>query len=384
VLGYVYAVQDQNLYVNLFMQSTARVDVNGKKMSINQTTKYPWNGAIGIEINPDSMQKFQLMIRIPGWVTDQPLPGDLYRFEDRQNQPAVLQVNGEALTFVMKNGYACIEREWKQGDKVQLDLPMPIRKIIANGKVKADRDKIALQRGPLVYCAEGVDNLDGKTLNLFLEKGSELTTEFVPGLLNGVQIIKGEAKGTFQLKERTVEIKRQPFLAIPYFAWANRGKSEMTVWFGTTPESTIPAPQPTLASTSNISALHPNGSLSMVNNQYELNSFNVQEFSNFNWWPRRDTIEWVQYDFANEESLSQSRVYWFDDGPNGDCRIPASWRILYRSGDTWVPVKNLTPYEVGRDRYCKVTFEKVSTEALRLEVVLSKEHSGGLYRWTIE
>jgi len=384
VLGYVYAVQDQNLYVNLFMQSTASVDVKGKKVSIKQTTKYPWNGSIEIEINPDSMQKFQLMIRIPGWATNQPLPGDLYRFKDEQHQPAVLLVNGKESMFVMKNGYACIEREWKIGDKVQLNLPMPIRKIIATAKVKADRDKIALQRGPLVYCAEGVDHLDGKALNLFLENGSELTSEFVPGFLNGVQVIKGEAKGTFRSKEGTIEIKRQPFLAIPYFAWANRGKSEMNVWFGTTPESTIPAPQTTLASKSTISALHPNGNLSMLNNQYELNSSNVREFSNFNWWPRRDTVEWVQYDFVNEEFVSQSSVYWFDDGPDGDCRIPASWKILYRSGNSWLPVINLLPYEIGRDRYCKVRFEKVSTKALRLEVVLSKEHSGGLYRWTIE
>jgi len=242
VLGYVYAVQDQNLYVNLFMQSTASVDVNGKKVSVKQTTKYPWNGSIEIEFNPDSMQKFQLMIRIPGWATNQPLPGDLYRFENRQNELAVLRVNGKESKFVMKNGYACIESEWKKGDKVQLNLPMPIRKIIANAKVKADRDKIALQRGPLVYCAEGVDHLDGKVLNLFLENGSELTSEFVPGLLNGVQVIKGEAKRAFQSKDGTIEIKRQPFLAIPYFTWANRGKSEMNVWFGTTPELTTPAP----------------------------------------------------------------------------------------------------------------------------------------------
>jgi hypothetical protein len=122
----------------------------------------------------------------------------------------------------------------------------------------------------------------------------------------------------------------------------------------------------------------------MINNLYDLNSSNINEFNSFSWWPRRDTVEWIQYDFAKEESLSRSSVYWFDDGPVGDCRIPASWRILYRNGDSWLPVKNLSPYEIERDRYCKVTFERVITKVLRLEVVLPKDHSSGLYKWLVE
>jgi hypothetical protein len=284
----------------------------------------------------------------------------------------------------LKNGYACIEREWQKGDKVQLDLPMPIRKITSNKNVKANEQRIALQRGPLVYCAEGIDHADGHALNLLLDDEAVLTAEFVPGLLNGVQVINGEAKGTYRSKNGTIEIRKQQFRAIPYYAWANRGAGEMCVWFGMTPESTTPVHQPTLASTSSVSALHPHKSLSAINNLYEPVNSHDREMSNFNWWPRRDTVEWIQYDFRNEQTLTQSSVYWFDDGPDGDCRIPASWKILYRSGDAWMPVKNLSPYEITRDRYCRVIFEKVATRALRLEVLLPKDHSSGLYKWTIE
>jgi uncharacterized protein len=384
VLGYVYAVRQRNVYVNLFMQSKSEIVVDGNKVNLKQNTKYPWNGAIEIEVNPSGKQKFQLMVRIPGWVTDQPLPGDLYAFIDNQINPVTLRVNGKDSKLVMNNGYTCIEREWKQGDKVQIDLPMQIRRIVANKKVAADRNKIALQRGPIVFCAEGIDHPSGIALNLIVDNDAMLTSEFAPGLLNGVQVIKGEAKGTYRTKDGTIEVHKQPFTAIPYYAWANRGSSEMTVWFGTTNDATIPVPQPTLASTSTISALHPRKSLSSVNSLYEPANSNDREIGNFNWWPRRDTVEWIQYDLQNEQSISQSSVYWFDDGPDGDCRIPASWRILYRNGDAWLPVKNLSPYEIEKNRYCKVTFEKISVKALRLEITLPKDHSSGIYKWEIE
>ncbi len=105
---------------------------------------------------------------------------------------------------------------------------------------------------------------------------------------------------------------------------------------------------------------------------------------NFNWWPRHDTTEWVQYDFPKEEQISSSQVYWFQDVPDGDCMLPVSWTILYRSGDTWVPVKNTVAYETAKDKLCKVAFEPVTTSAVRLKVVLPKEHSSGLYKWLID
>jgi len=382
--GYMYAVQERNLYVNLFIQSTADLNIDGHKVSIKQITAYPWNGTVELEINPERTQKFCLMVRIPGWAIGQPLPGGLYRMKDDQISPIMLRVNGKEEKQTMKNGYTCLERAWQPGDKVMLDLPMPVRKIVADEKVTTDRNKIALQRGPLVYCAEGIDNPQGRALNVILDDEAKLTSEFIPDLLNGVQAVKGETKGVYRTGTGTVEIRNQSFLAIPYYAWANRGACEMSVWFGATTESVIPVPQPTLASRSKISALHPRSSLPAVHNLYFPGSSNDHEKGNFNWWPRRDTVEWIQYDFGKEESVSQSSVYWFDDSSEGDCRVPTSWNILYQQADSWVPVKNISPYEVARDRFCKVSFDAVTTKALRLEVVLPKEHSSGLYQWMVE
>jgi len=382
--GYVYAVQGDNLFVNLFMQNTADIQLGGHNLSVKQTTMYPWNGSVIIVINPEKKQKFELSVRIPGWAAGQPLPGKLYRYQDEQVSPVLLQVNSKEEKLQMKNGYACIDREWQKGDTVMLDLPMPVRKIVADEKVEADRQKIALQRGPLVYCAEGVDNPEGRALNIVLDDETKLTPESIPGLLNGIQAIKGIAHGTYLKNDGTVEIKNQPFFAVPYFAWANRGEGEMSVWFGTSDTAARPVPQQTLASRSTLSALHSTRNISAVNNLYVPGSSNDREMSNFNWWPRRDTVEWIQYDFEKAVSLSHSSAYWFDDSPEGDCRIPISWRIVYESGESWIPVKNSSPYEIARDRFCKVTFDTVSAQAVRIEVILPKEHSSGIYRWTVE
>jgi hypothetical protein len=312
------------------------------------------------------------------------LPGNLYSFEDEQTSSVVLKVNGSEERLRMKDGYACIEREWKTGDQVMIDFPMQVRKIVANRNVKADNQKIALQRGPLVYCAEGIDNPEKRVLNIILDNKEKLTAEAIPGLLNGIHVIKGQVKGTYRTKEGNVEIRNQPFVAIPYFAWANRGASEMSVWFGTTEDRVLPVPQQTIASRSILSALHPGKNLAAVNNLYFPKSSNDHEIAQFDWWPRRDTLEWIQYSFEKEESITKSSVYWFDDRTEGDCRIPDSWRILYRSGDSWIPVKNVSAYSIERDQFCTVSFEPVTAIAIRLEVVLPKEHSSGLYQWSVE
>jgi uncharacterized protein len=384
VPGYMYAVQEHTLFVNLFIESTADVNIDGNMVSVKQITTYPWKGSVEIDILPESKQKFQLMVRIPGWAMAQPLPGDLYRFTDKQIDPVILRVNGKEVISVMKNGYACLDREWQIGDKVVLDIPIPVRKIVANDKIKTNNHKIALQRGPLVYCAEGIDNPEGRVLNILLDEKVKFASEFIPELLNGIQVIKGEAKGAYRLDDGKVETRVQPFLAIPYYAWANRETSEMSVWFGSTIESTIPVPQPTLASRSKISALHPQKNLSTVNNLYPPSNSHDREVGNFNWWPRRDTIEWIQYDFDKEVSLSQSRTYWFDDRPEGDCRVPTSWKMFYRSGDLWIPVNNTSPYEIARDQFCNVSFDKVIVKTVRLEIVLPKDHSSGIYKWLVE
>ncbi len=229
--GYVYAQKENNVLVNLFVNSSADLLVAGKKLHIEQRNNYPWNGDLKFIISPATSFSFPLSIRIPGWASETEMPSDLYRFKDSLGTPVTLLLNGKPVSYRMQNGYAVLDRQWKKNDMVELQLPMPVRRVLANALVKEDRGRVALQRGPLIYCAEWTDN-NGFTSNIVLPAASTFTSEYRADLLNGVTVLKttvpvlnvsknGDAVNTIQ----------QPFMAIPYYAWANRGKGEMQVWF---------------------------------------------------------------------------------------------------------------------------------------------------------
>lgn len=221
VTNYVYAHGDENLYVNLFIAGKADVVLNKTPVQISQKTSYPWDGKVVIAVNPQASKTFALNLRIPGWATGQPLPSDLYHYLDESRESVTLKLNGEPLDLNLKNGFAVIERRWSQGDVVELNLPMQVRRVVANENVKDDRNKVALTRGPLVYCAEGVDN-GGKVLDLIVPDKSEFQAEYKSDLLNGVTVIKGKAVNKSG--------EQRELTSIPYYAWAHRGNGEMAVW----------------------------------------------------------------------------------------------------------------------------------------------------------
>jgi hypothetical protein len=188
-----------------------------------------------INVNPQKHKVFSMMIRIPGWAVNQVLPSDLYRFKSADQSKVVVKINNSNFKYELKNGYAVISREWKKGDQLLVDLPMPVREVKALEAVKDDAGKVALQRGPLVYCAEWPDNKDGHVLNLYLNRDNSYSTEYLPKLLNGVTIIKSVINCTEPLKNEKLKDSRQSFIAIPYYAWANRGAGEMAVWIPQSP-----------------------------------------------------------------------------------------------------------------------------------------------------
>jgi uncharacterized protein len=382
--GYVYAVKDNSLYINLFIQSASDVLINNQKVNIIQKSNYPWDGNITIEINPDKNINFDALIRIPGWAGNEPIPGNLYSFADNSGEQVKIMLNGIEQKKILKNGYAIISNNWKKGDKITLYLPMPVRTIKANDKVSADKDKIALQRGPIVFCSEGIDYPEKRVFNLMLNNTNDLKTEFKKDLLNGVQVIKGKIKSIIQKNESATESKDIEFTAIPYYAWANRGSGEMTVWFPTKENDVIPIPLPTIASTSKITASHMTKDLKAINDQYEPKSSNDNSVIKYHWWPKKDSREWIQYDFSKEEEISSVKVYWFEDAPDGGCRLPKSWIVYYKSGNEWLPVKNVTEYSTEINKYSEVKFLKVKTNALKLEVELPKEFSSGIYEWIVK
>lgn len=234
--GYMYAVHDNSVYVNLYAQGEAEVSLANQKVTIEQQTRYPWDGKVSIKITPEKAgESFALRLRIPGWAQNEAVASDLYKFIDEDSAPPTVHVNGEAVDFIGKTdrGYVVIERTWETGDEVTLDIPMPVRRVIANDNIEADRGRVALQRGPLVYCVEHPDVPNGKVHNLMLEDDTQLATEFRKDLLRGVQVITGTATVTKPADEEggtPVANGTIPLTAIPYYAWAHRGKGEMAVW----------------------------------------------------------------------------------------------------------------------------------------------------------
>jgi DUF1680 family protein len=232
--GYMYAQKDNNIYVNLFASSEASLTVAGKQVKIVQENNYPWEGNLKFTVTPKSSQEFSLLLRIPGWAQDIAIPSDLYGFQEASPKRTVILINGKPVDYTIEKGYAILNRTWKKNDMIEVQLPMEVRRVIASSKLKEDEGKVALQRGPLMYCAEWPDN-NGKAGNLVLPAGTNFTTEFNSALLNGVTVIKGESIAVVaDPKNNSVSTIKQPFTAIPYYAWANRGKGEMTVWFPAT------------------------------------------------------------------------------------------------------------------------------------------------------
>lgn len=385
VPGYVYAKKGSDLYVNLFMNNSATVDLDGEHIGIDQVTEYPWSGKIVINVNPEKHKVFSMMIRVPGWATNQALPSDLYRFKSSDQSKVSIKVNNRNFKYDIKNGYAVISREWKKGDQLLVDLPMPVREIKAHDAIKDDAGKVALQRGPLVYCAEWPDNKDGHILNLYLDRDNNYSTEYLPKLLNGVTIIKSQINSSERLANETLKEEKQPFIAIPYYAWANRGAGEMAVWIPDQKSYSKPLPYPTIASKSKITGSLQNKALSAVNDQLEPSNSNDQSCFYFHWWPRKGSTEWIQYDFQKPEKVSSSKVYWFDDGPWGGCRVPSSWKLYFKSDSgKWESVKNLNSYGANKDKYNEVSFAPITTTSLKLEVQLPEKNSCGIYEWSVK
>ena len=229
--GYVYGIQNDKLYANLFIAGTSSVNINGKDVNIVQQNNYPWQGDLDFTINPSSSVNFSFLIRIPGWAQNEAMPSDLYSFENSLNEKVTITVNGKPLNYTMQKGYAVLARNWNKGDVVQVHLPMPVRRVNAIDSVKSDIGKVALQRGPIMYCAEWKDN-DGKASNIIMPQQVSFTTDFHKDMLNGITTVSATVP-VVMVDSVSNEIKtiQKTFTAIPYYAWANRGKGEMMVWF---------------------------------------------------------------------------------------------------------------------------------------------------------
>lgn len=383
--GYIYAVTDKALYVNLFISNEANVTIGKKKVNIIQKANFPWDGKVELIVRPESTGNFSLRIRIPDWAQNEALPGGLYKFINPDSEPVKLKLNGTDTDFKPEEGYAILSRKWKAGDKVEIEFPMPVRKVIADNRVKEDMDKIAFQRGPLIYCAEWPENNNGNVLDLVIRKDAGVTTEFDPSLLDGTEIINTSGAQSKKTLDGKVEmLNEEPVKLIPYALWNNRGPGQMIVWFPSSTQSAHPLPAPTIANRSKIRTSKITRDLSSVNDQAEPENSNDPSVSYYHWWPDKDKWEWIEYDFEKPETISKAKVYWFDDGPEGGCRVPDSWEFLYLHGNVWESVNVLTPFKLAKDTWDSLVFKPVKATAVKIKVKLNKDYSAGIYEWKVE
>lgn len=386
VTGYVYAHKGDDVYINLFTESETSFETTKGKITLTQKGNYPFDGESAIHVYPEYAGNRTIYIRIPGWARNEVIPGDLYEFADRNNEPVLIRINGEEVKFEIEKGYAILERRWQRGDSINLSLPMPVRKVIANEQVSEDRGKFILHRGPLVYCAEDKDQLENSVLHIFVEKNQEFKTGFSNEFGREITTIEFSATDVRRNLDGSIKADDQfrVIKAIPYCLWANRGPGEMITWIPNVKEAANPYPAPTIAYLSTKSSSGAKEDLNLISDQYDPKNSNDHSRGYIHWWPEKDTTVWVQYDFQEPETVSECEVYWFDDGPDGGCRVPAGWRILYKQGSDWKPVKNLSGYSITKDTFDKVKFEPVKTKVMRLEIQLQKAYSSGVHEWVVK
>ena len=228
--GYIYGKSEDGFWVNLFVNSSTDVDFKNNHTSIRTETNYPWNGEIKIRVDPDVKQQFKLRLRIPGYANGQAAPGDLYFYKDYVKPLVTIKVNGKAQQAKEENGYLIIDREWQKNDLVEYNIPMNVLKVVAKNDVKYNRDKMALQRGPFIYCIEGADN-NGEVRDLVIPSNSRFTP--VNYMVSTEKIIAIQADGEQAAPDPTgkkIIVNEKKITAIPYYTWANRGANSMQVW----------------------------------------------------------------------------------------------------------------------------------------------------------
>ena len=383
--GYVYAVKDRNVYVNLFLSNKGSLKVGGKDVTLSQTTDYPWDGDITVSVDQNAAGQFAMKIRIPGWVRNQPVPSNLYQYTDNKRPTASCQVNGNTVAVTpTPDGYLTIDRRWKKGDRVQIHFDMEPRTVRANNRVAADRGMVSIERGPLVYCAEHPDN-SFDVMSALINQAPQF--QLGQGEIAGTPLttLTTDAQTLHFNKQGRLETHDERLTLIPYYAWCHRGSGKMRVWLPQDLNATNPSQPATLASESRVTSSSQVPALSAINDRLVPKDEDDRSVPYTHWWPKKAVTEWLGYEFPQESIVQSATVYWFDDRPWGGCRVPKSWRILYQDAQgQWLPVTGADGYPTEKGAACTVNFDPVKTKALRLEVVLPNDNSAGLFEWIVK
>jgi uncharacterized protein len=375
--SYAYAQSADSIYVNLFVSNRAKIELPSKNsVAMRLETKYPWDGRVKISVDPERPENFAVLVRIPGWARNQVMPGDLYQYAEKSSAQPVLTVNNRGVNPASEDGYVRIERKWQKGDTIELNLPMPVRRVHAKEQVRENQGMVALERGPIVYCAEWPDN-NGHALNIVVPDDAAFKSEWRADLLNGVEVLTGKAQALSRPADgASLEAHPHELVAIPYHAWANRGMGEMAVWLPRDPKKAWVTPVPA----NSIKSVNSSGGVPKGWTGYNDQNSDIgalydgkdplhsadESYRYFKMRSAVGTPAWVEYEFKSPTKISSSQVYWFDD--RRFCRLPQSWRVLYKDGEEWKPVANAQKYNIAKDEFNVASFEPVTTTAIRIEV----------------
>ena len=379
---------NRTIFVNLYVQGTAKVG----GLELEQTTDYPWDGKVRIRVGKGS-GRYAIKLRVPSWLKSSPTNNSLYTYIDRP-RPYSVSVNGKAY-YPENTDYVTLDRKWKAGDVIDIDFPMDVRRIVANDNAEDLRGKVCLERGPIVYCIEGGNQVGGTVFDKYLPNDGrhEFTAHYEPSLLGGVTVI--DTKG--RMVKADGDVTEVDMRAIPYAVWNNSGPQQMEVWIAGSPATAVPTPEPTIASCaqtfSNRGAIQndapetapADGWAGGVNDQWEPKRSSDTSKPYHYWWLKRGTKESISYKFDKEYDVSNVQVYWLDfDHYDGNFRTPESWMLYYKDADgQWKEVEDHSPYTVDRDRYNSVDFRSVTTRELKIVAQLREGESGGVIEWKV-
>ncbi len=396
--GYVYSVKNdtktgETLYVGLYISNDAVADIGNNRVKLDMRSGFPADGNVVLKVGPEKETEWTLALRIPGWASGKPVPSELYHYAEPDRDfvlksPPVVKVNGETFPNPSENGFVSIKRRWKKDDEIHLEFPMPVLRVLCDDRVADNRDRVAVEKGPLVFCCEGCDNGDAVFLTVIdvVAKSLHPKISSTPEL-NDAEMIEMDAEKIIRAKDGSLTREKVRAKMIPYAVWNNRGDGNMQVWMSRNENSVTPPMR-----------FSPAISASFVRDRDGMNRRLTQVYDgetptgggknvvNFDWWPRKGTTEWIQYEFKEPATITKSRVFWFDDTGRGECRLPVKWRILHKNGDQWneVILKDSVKYVTVKDAPNTIEFEPVTTDAIRLEATLPEGFSGGVYEWDME
>lgn len=370
VSGMMYAYGKNDIYCTFYASNSTAIDLESGKVEIRQKTDYPFDGNIRIEIIPENAgQELNLKLRIPTWAVSQFVPGTLYSYSDKSEIPSyTLSRNGQKIHYQTENGFVTLSGKWSKGEIINLSLPMPVHLSVADERVEADRNRVAVTRGPLVYCAETIDN-DAPVGRFFLPSKNTKKAAVSEISING---FTGIPRIALPAKVRTEKTTGETLRLIPYFLWDNRGDAAMNVWFPVDKkmfDEDDPLKNRKIKSAV-ASFTYENDKISAVyDGKIPKNSYD-QSIDRWTSWPQTGKPQWIEIETIKPVNLQSIGIYWYDD--NGGVKVPADWSLEYmdKNGE-WnaFPIYVTDSYSIFKNQYNVVhPGENIKTEKLRIRM----------------